>query len=157
MLENSMRRTRAHRLHVARGRCFQGEPHMTLLRASVPVVAAFMTLAAIPASASTILWTSWTPLVYDTTAGSASGTIPGGLSVAYTGEIWPNDYLVAWMPTTSFSGGTVGNAPPSVLDGAIKLKGGGTAVDTVTFSSPVVDPVIAIWSLGQGGINAVFA
>jgi hypothetical protein len=34
--------------------------------------------------------------------------------------------------------------------------GGGTVVDTLTFASPILNPVIAIVSLGQGGINASF-
>jgi hypothetical protein len=29
-------------------------------------------------------------------------------------------------------------------------------LNTLTFSVPIVDPVIAIWSLGQGGIEASF-
>ena len=29
-------------------------------------------------------------------------------------------------------------------------------METITFSSPVVDPVFAIWSLGQAGVSASF-
>src|SRR5262249_18729223 len=42
-------------------------------------------------------------------------------------------------------------------DGMIHLQGGtATGVNTITFSTPVVDPVIAIWSLGGTGGPASF-
>jgi hypothetical protein len=47
--------------------------------------------------------------------------------------------------------------PPPSGYGAIQLTGGaGTGTDTISFSSPVKDPVIGIWSLGAGGIPAEF-
>ena len=46
------------------------------------------------------------------------------------------------------------NAPPPGF-GAIQLIGGaGTGTDTITFSAPVNDPVIAIWSLGSQPPNS---
>lgn len=45
---------------------------------------------------------------------------------------------------------------PSSTNGIVVLNGGNTNVQTITFSTPVVDPVMAIWSLGEGGINASF-
>ena len=38
----------------------------------------------------------------------------------------------------------------------IQLVGGNANVNTITFSTSVTDPVIAIWSLGQSGIAARF-
>ena len=55
----------------------------------------------------------------------------------------------SWGPSSTFSGGTVGNAPVTA-NGIIQLFGGNAGVtDTITFSQSVTDPVIAIWSLGQ--------
>jgi hypothetical protein len=43
----------------------------------------------------------------------------------------------------------VGNAP-SPAGGIIQLTGGSaTGLDTITFSAPVLNPVMAIWSLGR--------
>jgi hypothetical protein len=119
-----------------------------------------LALVAMPASAGTIDWTTWTTGVVSSTAGSASGTIPGlgGLSVSYTGEMEALNSAISWLPDTTFTGGTVSNAPPTAVGSpeAIQLIGGGTVVDTITFAAPVVDPILAIISLGQGGITANF-
>jgi len=114
--------------------------------------------ASVPALADTVSWTSWNSGgTVSATAGSASGSISGlGITVSYSGEMRGVTSGVSWTPTTSFSGGTVGNAPPTGTNDAITLIGGGMVVDTITFSSPVTNPVIAIWSLGQGGLTANF-
>jgi hypothetical protein len=84
-----------------------------------------------------------------------------GIGVTYAGEMRGFDADSRdWLPVSSFTGGTIDNAPPSgpgVPNDAIKLFGGtaGT-VSTITFSSAVVNPVFAIWSLGQGGVQAQF-
>jgi hypothetical protein len=117
----------------------------------------------------------------------------GGVSVAYTGEledIVPHPATYDWStapasinsnlyyPTglsastwTSPSGGTyTGSASgvsvtsaPTFNFGQIVLYGGTGSTNTLTFSKAVVDPVIAIWSLGScgssdcgGGILASF-
>jgi hypothetical protein len=58
---------------------------------------------------------------------------------------------------TTAVGGDVGNAPPQ-SGGILKLNGGAVQppIDTITFSTAVTNPVFAIWSLGQGGIDASF-
>jgi hypothetical protein len=110
------------------------------------------------AKAAVIDWTAWSDsYTSGSPNGSASGTI-GGLDVSYSGEVQivdPN--YPSWTPTSSYVGGVVGNAPPQ-SGGIVQLFGGGQtpAVDTITFSSPVTNPVIAIWSLGQGGDTASF-
>src|SRR5665647_561095 len=45
---------------------------------------------------------------------------------------------------------------PSPGNSGIQLFGQTGATDTLFFSSPVTNPVLAIVSLGQGGINASF-
>ena len=131
--------------------------HSSRLSVTVWTIALGLTLAAAPAAASTISWTTWTSGTISTTAGSALGTIPGlGISVAYTGEMDGLNSGVQWTPASTFTGGTVGNAPPTGTNDAIALVGGGTVVDTVTFSAPVVNPILAIWSLGQGTVLTRF-
>ncbi len=118
---------------------------------SVCIVGVSLLSAAVTPSAfaSTINWTTWS----SNTAGAISGL---GVTVTYSGQLFglASGYP-SWTPVSTFSGGTVGNPPPS-NGGMIRLTGGSTTVDTVAFSTPVVNPVMAIWSLGQGGINANF-
>jgi hypothetical protein len=112
-------------------------------------------VAASPAGAGTIDWTTWTGATTSPTAGTATGSA-GSVGISYTGEV---ESLVAnypsWGPSGTFNGGTVSNAPPA-SGGAIQLFGDTGATDTITFSHPVTDPVLAIWSLGSGGNTASF-
>src|SRR5579864_297034 len=115
----------------------------------IVAISLFYAIAAQSASATSISWTTW--------SSNSAGTIGGlGITITYSGEM---DGLSAgypsWMPTGTFSGGTVGNPPPS-SGGMIRLTGGTTTVDMVTFSKPVVNPVMAIWRLGQVGLTASF-
>jgi PEP-CTERM motif len=108
-----------------------------------------------PASAAPIFWTQWNTFSAGDPGGSASGTVPG-VTVTYGGEIQNLLFnYPSWGPAGTFDGGTVGNAPPSP-GGIIRLFGGGNTIDTITFSSAVTNPILAIWSLGQGGINPTF-
>ena len=116
-------------------------------------------------AANATVWTDWSNS-YTTgqTGAQATGSL-GGVGVTYNGEIAGNAYAQAgcaglcfgypsWQPSTSFAGGAVTNAPPPGF-GAIQLIGGaGTGTDTITFSAPVNDPVIAIWSLGSQPPNS---
>ncbi len=116
-----------------------------------------VTLAPAPASAATISYATWTSGVASATACSATGTIPGlGISVNYAGEMNGLSFPVQWTPVSSFTGGTVGNAPPTGSNDAIDLIGGGTVVDTITFGAPITNPILAIWSLGAPGTTARF-
>ena len=128
-------------------------------------------LAITPAAfAGSVTWTDWTS---DTAGnpGTASGTM-GGITVTYAGQtsglgsvyapsigqtLYPGYGYSNWSPSTSYVGGVVGNAPPTNYD-SVALEGGpGTpTTETITFGSPVTDPVIAIWSLGQSGTTAAF-
>lgn len=114
-----------------------------------------------PASAAVISWTTWTAGTSGATTGSATGTISGlGIGVSYSGEFGFFDSALNWLPASSFTGGTVDNAPPSgvgVLNDGIAITGGaGTGTNTVTFGTPVVDPILAIWSLGNPSFAANF-
>ena len=110
--------------------------------------------------ANQIFWSDWTTKNVGTpSGGSAAGTLVGlGVTVSYTGEVDAprgDGAFPSWDPTSTYSGGFVGNAPNASY-GSIGLTGGQRIVDTITFSQPVVDPVMAIWSLGNGGNTASF-
>jgi hypothetical protein len=111
-----------------------------------------------PASAVTI-WTNWTNFTAGNTTGSAAGTL-GGVGLTYAGQVGTNSVVngtsTIWLPNGTFVGGTVDTSPNSVGD-ALTLTGGtATGTDTITFASAIVNPVFAIWSLGQGGLPATF-
>lgn len=82
----------------------------------------------------------------------------GSITVNYSGEVTANtiinDTATIWNPGSTFIGGAVDTLPYSVGD-VIGLNGS-TTVGTLTFSSPVTNPVIAIWSLGQPSILSSF-
>jgi PEP-CTERM motif len=117
-----------------------------------------LTLGA-PVKAVPINWTNWAPpFTTGLTTGSASGTTPDGVGVTYSGNVLFTGNVAGfvWGPASTFSGGTVGNPPPTA-NGEVSLTGGaGTGTQTITFSQPVINPVLAIASLGQTGITAQF-
>ena len=122
----------------------------TLLVASALVM--LLGLAVSDAQAATI-WTDWESA---STSGSATGTL-GGVGVSYAGEVAGaiiNGTSNIWAPDSSFTGGTV-TTSPSVVKDDIRLDGA-AGTNTLTFSSPVQNPVFAIWSLGQPGFTASF-
>ena len=125
---------------------------------SALLVAVCAVSAPTPVYADTVAWANWTTGTSGN-PGSASGTLAGGLTVAYSGQTIGLTTAPSWTPTSSFTGGTVGNAPPSTA--SIALQGGTTPgvpplIESITFSSPIVDPVFAIWSLGSVNTPASF-
>lgn len=106
------------------------------------------------ASAAAINWVNWSSFSTGNPGGSASGSM-GGVNVSYSGEL---DNLFtnypSYTPASTWVGGLVGNTPsPNQI---VQLVGGNRTIDTITFSQPVTNPVIAIWSLGQSGLTAEF-
>jgi hypothetical protein len=109
------------------------------------------------ASAATIQWTDWTSVSLP--GGTATGTLPGA-TVTFSG---PNDggsttETFNWGPQATYVGGIVDNAPcsgtTSCMGDIINLTGATPpATETLTFSSPVTDPVFAVWSLGSPSIE----
>jgi len=121
-----------------------------------PVSALFLAACAVStfavAHADTIAWTNWSSATSGT-PGSATGTI-GSINVTYTGQTSGLTNVPSWTPASTFTGGVVGNAPPHTP--TIQLEGGSPITETIAFSSTVVDPIFAIWSLGQPGLAASF-
>lgn len=104
-----------------------------------------------PVSAVEIKWTDWETA----TTGQVTGTavsLGETISIAYTGTYFfaqtgtGTDYFNPSLPYTDNP--VVDNRPPAAE--MVALIGGETALaHTVTFSEPVIDPVMAIVSLGQ--------
>jgi hypothetical protein len=100
-------------------------------------------------------WVHWSSGQTTGNPGSATGTLlpaSGPITVTYTGEVYqpllptpPTDYFV---PATTYTCATVGNKPTEA-DGLVLQQGGTPTVDTLTFSRPVTNPVLAIMSLGN--------
>lgn len=121
------------------------------------LLAGALAAAAAPVSAQTV-WTDWTSATPGS-AGSASGTLNGS-AVTYGGQVLGNTVVGGtagglWAPATSFAGGTVSTGPASVGD-MITLNGAFTGTNTLTFATPITNPVFAIWSLGQPRLGASF-
>lgn len=103
------------------------------------------------AQADVISWNQW--------ESGAAGTITTAgttVEVTFSGEL-PTSYYAdypSWLPAATYADGTVvENAPTG---GIKRLHGGSDAVNAIEFSTPVVNPVMAIWSLGQPSLQARF-
>jgi hypothetical protein len=112
-----------------------------------------------PVAADPVDWASWSGVVTsNTSTGSALATFADvGLTAAYSGELrsFVANYP-SYTPIPTFSGGTVSNGPAQA-DGIVQIFGGtATGTHTITFSEAVLNPVLAIWSLGQPGVLAQF-
>ena len=82
------------------------------------------------------------------------------MGISYSGELVAlvGNYP-SWTPSGTFADGISVSNGPSPSGGIIKLDGGGgsdAVTDIITFSHAVTNPVFAIWSLGQGGVDASF-
>lgn len=71
------------------------------------------------------------------------GTIDGSLATHY-----PSANYTPWFRPAPYISTEVPNAPPG--DEIVTLSGGSSTVYTVTLSEPIVDPIMAILSLGSG-------
>jgi hypothetical protein len=106
------------------------------------------------------VWSSFSPGNPGTGAGAIA--LPTPVNVGYSGELLSASYTGFGPPPPNlyptwqgpaYVGGTIGNGPSN--QGGIALSGGATAgINTVTFSVPVTNPVMAIWSLGSAGTSS---
>jgi len=108
--------------------------------------------------AGVIAWVDW-----QSTAPAVSGTITladaSQISVTFDGGIigacLDSTCSNHWLPASTYQSATVDNAPPG---GLLEITGGGGVtpdVYTITFGTPVVDPVIGIVSMG-GGVTSEY-
>jgi hypothetical protein len=120
-------------------------------------VLGLVALAPAIAKADSISWTLWSfPAVTAApyvAPGIATGTLTLNgvpITVTYTGQLVNTSAATNWQPTSTFDGG-IGPAPPNG-NAEVAMWGGQPYTETITFSSPVKNPILAIWSLGQTGI-----
>jgi len=105
------------------------------------------------AFAAPIHWNTWA------SASSGSATV-GSTTVAVAFGTTNSHANIAnypsWSPSSTFADGVVVDNGPAQANGIMQLFGGTAALNTLTFSVPIVDPVFSIWSLGQSGVQASF-
>ncbi len=127
-------------------------------RAKIVFLALLLPLSVgVRAASSAPLWTDWTAATSNWIPGTASGVL-GGITVGYWGILnggVTDGSSTHWSPNSSFVGGAV-TTSPSVMGDALFSSGGSTFVNTITFASPVTNPVLAIWSLGSSGAQTSF-
>ena len=129
-----------------------------LRRGTLAVAVAGAWLAAAPAAhAGPVDWTDWTAVSLP--GGTADGVITPSsgpaINVSLTG---PNaggstTGTFPFGPAATYVGGIVSNAPctgsPLCSGDLINLPGTPPGTNTLTFSSAVLNPVFAVWSLGD--------
>ena len=111
-----------------------------------------LALISAQALAAPVNWTNWTS--------NTAGTI-GGVNVTYSGELsgLSGVNFPSWTPVATWQDGSIINNAPPASGRMVQLVGSiGSLVqiNTITFSTPVSNPVFAIWSLGQINIPARF-
>lgn len=127
---------------------------------SAAMIAATLCLS-LSAHAATVGWTDWTSATTGAN-GSAAGTLVFGstsVAVTYTGDVTfaqlgsGTNYF---NPATAYLNGPVTNAPPAAEMIALS-RNTGQALNTITFSQPVSNPVMAIVSLGQSSLPVYYS
>ena len=136
--------------------------HPSFHRSVLALSIAGASLAVAPAAqAVTVAWTDWTAvsLLGGTAAGFITPTSGPAINVDLTG---PNEggsisETFGIGPASTYIGGVVDNAPctgaPCSGD-LINIPGETPGANTLTFSSAVVNPVFAVWSLGDADNTA---
>jgi hypothetical protein len=121
---------------------------------AMPIALFSLSVQPVTTSGGSVEWVNWTSATSGST-GSASGTL-GGISVSYSGDVLfaqtnglGTDY---WLPSSPFLSATVPDGPPNA--DIVALTGGNSAVDTISFSRSVTNPILAINSLGEPGYGA---
>ena len=118
----------------------------------IPLLFALL-CAARAASAASIDWNTWiSPSEGALTSGGMAIVVGYDSADAHTNIAnYPS-----WTPAGTFADGSVVDNGPVAGNGIMRITGGTATVNTITFSSPVVNPVLAIWSLGSLGVGASF-
>ncbi len=117
--------------------------------------------AADGSTASHVVWADWTSAQVGNPNGSVTGTLNFGavtVNVTYSGEVFNTTQLNGtgtdyYSPTTTYTTAVVPNPP---LTGMVTFVGG-AAVDTISFSPAISNPILAIMSQGSPGVNVDFA
>lgn len=130
------------------------DPYWTAFDATVDLVAD----AEPPAKQH--VWADWT--MFSTgEQGSAVATFDlagdGGVSVTYTGQLYnaqvDDSGVMYWQPDHAYKSAAVPNGPGT--SDSIMVAGGENRVHTLTFSTPVTNPVLAFMSMGSNDTTTV--
>ncbi len=120
-------------------------------RAFIMVAAACLLALASTVSAAPVYWTDWTQ-ADDAVIGTITGAGPGPVEVTYTGAylfaVVDNSGANYFTPAASFHDDDVVSNAPALKD-IIGPVGGDDTRHSLTFSAPVVNPVLAIVDLGH--------
>jgi hypothetical protein len=101
-------------------------------------------------AASLVYWADWQSVDGGTVSGVLSPP-SGAIQVVYSGNLFGAQTTSGanqFTPSSTFTSATVANAPPG--PGMIEVSGVTTETDTLAFSEPVKNPVLAIYALGTG-------
>lgn len=128
-----------------------------MVRKASLIAAVLLVLGAATASAGTIDWVDWTAATVGD-PGSANGAFSNGIQVRYAGEVVEPqtdgtgiDYWNDKNPEPY----QVPNGPPD--SDIIRLRNGTAGkTNTLTFSKPVTNPLMAIMSLGQPSLPVYY-
>jgi hypothetical protein len=115
----------------------------------VSLITIVVVASTVSAFAATVDWAQWTRKDVGT-PGAAWGTIGGTINVIYQGELFNAGDQGNWdqFPGTYTLPGVVDNQPtPNNI--SIQLIGGNSILNQIIFSSPVLNPVLAVQSLGS--------
>ncbi len=121
------------------------------------IVSIFAFCLAAPAFGATAYWTQWTGRSSTAMTGVITLADLSTVDVTYTGNHYPSisrlfnefDYWASG-PDSTYESPTVENRPPAF---GIVAIGADTTMHTITFSRPVVDPVMAWMSVNGPGIQ----
>lgn len=117
----------------------------------IATLAVTVLLVSAAISQATIIdWNTWTTASTGT-MGPVTVSFSNGNSVNNLYQNYPS-----YTPTSTFADGIIVSNAPARTDAILQIFGGNADINTIHFSTAVIDPVMAIWSLGQGGINANF-
>jgi hypothetical protein len=126
--------------------------HSVSILSTQAIVLGILALAvSLPAHADNV-WTYWSANSSTPgNPGTAVGSLDGN-TVTYSGQFSSLDIgYPSWGPVPTFT-----TAPPPSAGGIIHMQGGSGLAESIIFSTPVLDPLIAIWSLGAPGDTASF-
>lgn len=110
-------------------------------------------LLALPLSvfaADTASWTNWVDAHHGSLTQNGST-----IDVGYTGTVFTLDHGAYFYDVpSSFTSATITNTPGT--NGTLVMYGGDASIHTFTFSQAVINPVIALYSVGQPGVPVRF-
>ena len=116
----------------------------------IVLMTGFLLNAGAVMAADTASWAVWSGTSATFTQNSDT------INVTYTGQWNSIDYNASYFNDVpaSFTSSAITNTPGA--NGTIHMTGGTVAANNIHFSQAVIDPVIAVWSVGQPGVPVTF-